>query len=155
VPEPVIAEVGARIMGLDDPTKKMSKSETGQGHAINILDTPDEITHKIKRATTDSLRDIVFDEKRPGVFNLLTIYELLSGLKRDDIVAHFVGKGYGDLKGELAELMVEKLKPLQQKYREVTGDPSYIEDMLMSGADKVRPIAEKVVKTVKDKVGLG
>ena len=107
LPEPVIAEVGARIMGLDDPTKKMSKSETGQGHAINILDTPDEITRKIKRATTDSLRDIVFDEKRPGVYNLLTIYEILSGMKRDEIVAHFDGKGYGDLKSELAELVVE------------------------------------------------
>jgi tryptophanyl-tRNA synthetase len=155
VPEPVIAEVGARIMGLDDPTKKMSKSETGQGHAINILDAPDEITKKIKRATTDSLRDIVFDEKRPGVYNLLTIYELLSGMKRDEIVAHFAGKGYGILKQELAELVVEKLKPLQQKYREVTSDPAYIDNILNTGVEKVRPIAEKVVKAVKDKVGLG
>jgi len=155
IPEPVIPRVGARIMGLDDPTCKMSKSETGQGHALYLLDSPDEIRMKIKRATTDSHRDILFNESRPGINNLLTIYELFSGKSRSEIEAHFQGKGYGVLKEELAELVIEGLKPLQERYREITADPAYLESMLKKGADKVRPIAEGVLRRVKDRIGLG
>ncbi len=155
IPEPVIPDVGARIMGLDDPTIKMSKSETAEGHAVNLLDPTDVILKKIKRATTDSHRDILFNETRPGINNLLTIYELFSGQDRSEIEAHFSGKGYSELKNELAEVVIEGLRPLQERYRELTADPAYIENLLKEGADKVRPIAQRVVRKVNDKMGLG
>jgi tryptophanyl-tRNA synthetase len=107
-------------MGLDDPTTKMSKSELGSGHAINLLDSPDTIRAKVMRATTDSLREVYFDEKRPGIYNLLVIYELFTGLSRPDIEAKFEGKGYADFKQELAELIIDRLHPLQSRYQEIT-----------------------------------
>ncbi|MFC2038597.1 tryptophan--tRNA ligase [Chloroflexota bacterium] len=155
LPEPIIAEVGARIMGLDDPNNKMSKSETGSGHAINLLDSPDVIRNKIKRAATDSMREICFDENRPGVNNLLVIYELLTGKSRKDIEAFFDGKGYTDLKRELGEVVVEGLAPLQKRYAELTADPTYIDSLLVAGADKARPLAEKTLALVKERIGLG
>jgi len=155
VPKAVIAEAGARIMGLDDPTQKMSKSEEQPGRAINLLDSPDDMRNKIMRATTDSLREIRFDEGRPGVNNLLVIYEQFTGQGRKEIEARFEGKGYADLKRELAEVVVEGLSPMQTRYRELTADPSHIERLLAEGADKVRPIAEKTLALVKDRVGLG
>lgn len=155
VPEPMIPKTGARIMGLDDPTKKMSKSETGHAHAIDLLDAPDEIVKKIKHATTDSLRDILFDEKRPGIFNLLTIYEQFTGKAREDIEKHFKGSGYGELKKELAEVVVEGLRPIQERYSELMADPADIEAVLQRGADRVRPTAEQTVARVKETVGLG
>ena len=155
LPEPVIPEVGARIMGLDDPTKKMSKSEEASGHAINLLDPPDLIRSKLMRATTDSLREIRFDENRPGVYNLLVIYELFSGKNRKEIEAHFAGKGYSDLKKEVGEAVVEGLRPLQKRYAELTADPTHIDSILREGANRVRPMAEKTLALVKERVGLG
>ncbi|MFC1921596.1 tryptophan--tRNA ligase [Chloroflexota bacterium] len=155
IPEAVIPDVGARIMGLDDPTNKMSKSETGSNHAINLLDTPEVIKGKVSRATTDSLREICFDEDRPGVNNLLVIYELFTGKNRKDIEAHFDGKGYADLKRELGEVVIEGLAPLQKRYQELTADAGYIDSLLAEGADKARPLAEKTLALVKERVGLG
>lgn len=155
IPEPVIPETGARIMGLDDPTKKMSKSETQQGHAIHLLDSPDVIRSKTMGAVTDSLREIRFDENRPGIYNLLVIYELFTGISRAEIEARFEGKGYADFKKDLADVIIEGLKPLQSRYRDLTADESYIDSLLAEGASKIRPIAEKILTTVKDKVGLG
>jgi len=155
LPKAVIPEVGARIMGLDDPTKKMSKSEDNPGHAINLLDSPDEIRAKIKRATTDSQREIRFEEKRPGIYNLLVIYELLSGLSRAEIEARYEGKGYAHLKKDLGEVVVEGLKPLQSRYRELTAEPGHIDSLLAAGASRVRPLAEKTLALVKSRVGLG
>lgn len=155
VPEVVIPEVGARIMGLDDPTKKMSKSETRPGHAICLLDSPDEIRSKIMRATTDSLRQIRFDESQPGIYNLLVIYELFTGLSRPDIEARFEGSSYADFKQELAEVIIESLHPLQSHYWELAADPTYVDSLLTEGASKVQPIAEKTLTIVKSKVGLG
>ncbi len=155
VPVPFIPNVGARIMGLDDPSKKMSKSESAVGHAINLLDPPDQIVKKIKRATTDSQRDIVFDPTRPGIYNLLTIYELCSGLKRPEIEARFHGKGYGDFKSDLAETVVSALEPVQRRYHELADDPAQLEAMLRAGADKLKPVAADVLRRVQDKVGLG
>jgi tryptophanyl-tRNA synthetase len=155
LPEPVIPPFGARIMGLDDPTKKMSKSETQSGHAIYVLDSPDEIRSKIMRAATDSMREIRFDEGRPGIYNLLMIYKLLSGLSNPEIEARFGGKGYADLKRELAELIIEGLRPLQSRYRELTADPDYIDSLLAGAALKLRLLAEKTLTTVKEKMGLG
>ncbi len=155
LPKAVIPEVGARIMGLDDPTKKMSKSEDNPGHAINLLDSPDEIRAKIKRATTDSRREIRFDENRPGIYNLLVIYEIFSGLSRAEIEARYEGKGYAHLKKDLGEVVVEGLKPLQSRYKELTAEPGHIDSLLAAGASRVRPLAEKTLAKVKERVGLG
>ena len=155
LPEPVIPQSGARIMGLDDPTSKMSKSESSSGHAINMLDSPDEIRSKVMRATTDSLREIRFDEDRPGIYNLLVIYELFTGLSRPDIEARFEGKGYSDLKQELAEVIVDSLSPLQSRYRELMAEPTYLSSLLTEGASRIRPIAERTLSLVRDRLGLG
>lgn len=155
IPEPVIANVGARIMGLDDPTKKMSKSESAYGHAILLLDSPDDIRSKIMKATTDSLREIRFDENRPGIYNLLVIYEAITGQSRPEIESRFEGKGYGEFKKELAEVVIEYLRPLQARYREITADQNYIDSIAINGAEKIRPIAEETLNDVKRKVGLG
>ena len=155
LPEPSIYSVGARIMGLDDPTKKMSKSEDSRVHAIHLLDSPDDIRTGVMRATTDSLREIRFDENRPGIYNLLILYELFSEVQRDEIEARFEGKGCADLKKELAEIVIEKLRPLQSKYHDLTNDANYIDAVLSDGALTVRPIAEKTLATVKTLMGLG
>ena len=154
-PEPSIPKVGARIMGLDDPTSKMSKSEERPGHAVHLLDPPDAIRSKIMKATTDSLREIRFDESRPGIYNLLVIYELLTKRSRPDIEARFEGKGYSDFKRELAEVTIEELRPLQSRYQKLMADPTYIDSLLAEGASKARPMAENTLNLVKDKVGLG
>jgi tryptophanyl-tRNA synthetase len=155
LPEPVIAKIGARIMGLDDPLKKMSKSDKQENHAIGLLDSPEDIRLKVQRATTDSLYEIRFDKNRPGINNLLTIYALFSGLSHADIEKQFAGRGYAVLKEELAEVIIESLGPLQSRYRELMKEPAYIDRLLAEGASQVRPIAEKTLRTVKDKVGLG
>jgi len=155
LPKATMPKVGARIMGLDDPTKKMSKSEDKQGHAVGLLDKPEEILKKIKRAQTDSGREIKFDEKRPGVFNLLSIYQAFTGEERGKIETHFDGKGYGDLKKEVGEVVVEGLKPIQAEYEKLTRDPKQIDLLLKEGSARVRSTAQKVLKMVKDKVGLG
>lgn len=155
IPEPLILEVGARIMGLTDPEKKMSKSDDQVSQAIGLLDSPDEIGTKIMRATTDSGSSIQFDENRPGINNLLTIYQLLSGLSRLDIEKRFEGKGYRVFKLELAEIIIEKIKPLQSRYHELMTDPAHIDFLLTQGASKVRPVAEKILALVKAKIGLG
>ena len=155
VPKAVIAETGARIMGLDDPTQKMSKSEEQPGRAINLLDSPDDMRNKIMRATTDSLREIRFDENRPGINSLLVIYEQFTGQGREEIESRFEGKGYVDLKRELAEVVVESVNVVQTRYRELTADPAHIDRLLAEGADKVRPTAEKTLALVKERVGIG
>jgi len=155
LPEPLIPDIGARIMGLDDPTKKMSKSETASGHAIDLLDPPDDIRAKIMRATTDSRREIRFDASRPGIFNLLTIYHLFSKQSQKEIEAQFEGKGYSDFKKALAEVVIEGLRPLQERYKELTADPTRIDSILADSAARARPTAEKVLNEVRKKVGLG
>jgi tryptophanyl-tRNA synthetase len=143
VPEPVVPELGARIMGLDDPTKKMSKSERRPGHAIYLLDSPDAIRAKVLRAVTDSQHWIRFDESRPGMYNLLVIYELFSGLSRPDIEARFAGKGYGDFKRELAEVIIEGLQPVRSRHRALMAQAAHIDALLAEGAARVRPLAEQ------------
>ena len=155
LPEAIFVETGGRIMGLDDPTKKMSKSNTHEGHSIGLLDSSDDIFSKITRATTDSQRKIQFDESRPGIYNLLTTYQLFSGMNQAEIEARFAGRGYGDFKKELAEVIIENLKPLQSRYREITAEPGYIDRLLEEGGAKVRPAAERTLRVVKDKIGLG
>ncbi len=155
IPEPSIPTVGARIMGLENPERKMSKSEGGEGNTINLLDSPNKIRKKIKRATTDSLREITFDENRPGIYNLLVLYELFTGEKREDIEARFEGKGYADFKAELAEVVVEGLRPLQDRYEALIEDAAYLDTLLSKGADRIRPTAERVLAKAKQRMGVG
>lgn len=155
IPEPFIPETGARIMGLDNPLKKMSKSEQNSGHAIRLLDSPDDIRSKIMKAQTDSLKEIRFNENRPGIHNLLVIYELLTGAGRQAIEDRFEDRGYHELKKELAEVVIESLRPIQLRYSALMEDTHHIDDLLLEGAAKVRPIAERTINRVKNLVGLG
>lgn len=155
LPESRLPDAGARVMGLDDPAKKMSKSDEHPGHAIYLLDTPDEIRGKIARATTDSLREVRFDDSRPGITNLLGIYELFTQLPRPQIEARFEGKGYMDFKKELADVIVNGLQPLQSRYRELAEDPVYIESVLAEGASRAQPVAAKMLDEVKRRIGMG
>ncbi|GAA8358421.1 tryptophan--tRNA ligase [Helicobacter pylori] len=152
VPEPLIAKVGARVMGLDDPKVKMSKSHKGANHAIFLLDEPDVIVKKIKKAATDSIGVIEFDEKREGVFNLLNIYMLLSDESPEKIEERFKNKGYGDFKKELAEVVIQSLKPIQERYQEVSDDE--VKAVLNCGAEKARPLARATYQKAKELMGL-
>ncbi|ACL25007.1 tryptophan--tRNA ligase [Chloroflexus aggregans] len=155
IPEPVIRESGARIMGLNDPTSKMSKSDTTRGHAIRIVDEPDEIRWAIKRAVTDSYNEIRFsdDPDRAGVNNLLQIYELLTGKSRPEIEAHFAGKGYGALKSELAEVVIESLRPIRERYYQLMDDPAELDRILAIGAEQARAVAEPKMTLILERVG--
>ncbi|WQS41269.1 tryptophan--tRNA ligase [Helicobacter pylori] len=152
VPEPLIAKVGARVMGLDDPKVKMSKSHKGANHAIFLLDEPDIIVKKIKKAATDSMGVIAFDETREGIFNLLNIYMLLSDENPEKIEERFKNKGYGDFKKELAEVVIQSLKPIQERYREISDDE--VKAVLNCGAEKARPLARATYQKAKELMGL-
>ena len=154
MPATSLPAVGARIMGLDDPSKKMSKSEAGAGHAISLLDPPATIRKKIMRATTDSAPAVDFALLGPGVENLLNIYQAFSGWDAEQMRAHFAGLRYGDLKKQVAEMVVASLEPLQQRYREIAAEPGYVDGILRQGAERVAPIANSTVELVKRRMGL-
>jgi tryptophanyl-tRNA synthetase len=154
VPNTSLPTVGARVMGLDDPTQKMSKSATGLNHAVALLDPPAKIRKTIMRATTDSLPAVDFDTAGPGVLNLISIYQAFSGEPDDAIKAKFAGLRYGDLKKQVAEMVIAHLEPFQQRYRDITADPAYLANVLRDGAQRVAPIANQTVHTVKQRMGL-
>jgi tryptophanyl-tRNA synthetase len=154
VPNTSLPTVGARVMGLDDPEQKMSKSATGAGHAVALLDPPEKIRKTIMRATTDSLPGVDFESMGPGVANLLSIYQAFSGDTDEAIKAQFAGMRYGDLKKRVAEMTIAHLEPFQQRYRQITGDPGYLAGVLREGAERVAPIANDTVRTVKRRTGL-
>ena len=154
IPEALIPKVGARVMGLDDPSVKMSKSIAGANHAIFLLDDAETIMRKVKKATTDSEGRIKFDENRAGVYNLLGIYEIFSQKTRAEIESHFANKGYGDLKRELGEVIVEGLRPIWQRYEDLSKEEGYIMQVLNDGRDRAKEIASKTYKKVKELVGL-
>jgi tryptophanyl-tRNA synthetase len=154
VPNTSLPTVGARVMGLDDPTQKMSKSATGLNHAVALLDPPAKIRKTIMRATTDSLPAVDFDTAGPGVLNLISIYQAFSGEPDDAIKAKFAGLRYGDLKKQVAEMVIAHLEPFQQRYRDITADPAYLASVLRDGAQRVAPIANQTVHTVKHRMGL-
>ncbi len=153
VPEAVIAETGARIMGLEDPTQKMSKSEDLPGQAIGVFDNPGVIRRNVMRATTDSGREVRFDPSRPGIYNLLTIYEVLSGESRPAIEARFEGKGYGDFKRALADLVLDVLTPIQERSRQLLTSGE-VDDILRQGAERAAPVAGATLLRVKRAMGL-
>ena len=156
VPEALVPSVGARIMGLDDPSTKMSKSINRPHHAVGILDAPETIMAVMRRAVTDSGREIVFSEApaKAGVTNLLAIYQALSRQSRETIEAHFAGKSYGELKREVAEVVIDTLRPIQQRYKAFMDDPATLDAMLQSGAEAARQRAAPMLRTVKERVGL-
>jgi len=154
VPETSLPMVGARIMGLDDPTRKMSKSATGAGHAIALLDSPEVIRKKIMRATTDSAPGVDFAVLSPGVENLLSIHQAFTGWSSEQMRAHFAGMRYGDLKKQVAEATVAGLDPLQRRYQEIVSEPGYVERILREGAARVEPVADATVELVKRRMGL-
>jgi tryptophanyl-tRNA synthetase len=154
MPATKLPAVGARIMGLDDPTTKMSKSAAGAGHAVALLDPPERIKKTIMRATTDSGSGVDFETMGPGVANLLNIFQAFSEWSNDQMRAHFAGMRYGDLKKQVAEMVVSKLEPLQARYREITSDPGYLDGVLRAGAAAVTPVANSTVQLVKERMGL-
>jgi tryptophanyl-tRNA synthetase len=158
VPQPVIAGVGARVMGLDDPTAKMSKSFAHvRGHAIRMLDDPAEIERSFKRAVTDSGNEIRFsdDPEKAGVNNLLGIYRVATGKDAAEVEADFMNaRGYGELKARVAEAVIEELAPIKVRYTELMSDPDELDRLLRQGADAARDFAEPKLNWVKDRVGL-
>ncbi len=153
IPDPYIPEVGARIMSLDDAAKKMSKSNPNPGSYISMLDEPDLIVKKIKRAKTDSDAEVRFDEKnKPEISNLLSIYAHCSGQSIPEIEAAYEGKGYGAFKQDLAEHVVNTLAPIQRRYEEIRKSGE-IRDMLKAGAEEANRQAEKMLSEVKEKIG--
>ena len=152
IPEPFIPKAGASIKSLQDPEKKMSKSDENMNGSIFLLDDADTITKKIKRAVTDSGTTIEFDESRPAINNLLTIYQLLTGKTADECVAHFGGKGYGQFKTELAEATIEFLRPFQERVQEY--DDAALRTILSKGAEKARDIAADTLRSVYSKIGI-
>ena len=154
VPGTSLPSVGARVMGLDDPSQKMSKSAAGANHAVALLDPPAKIRKTIMRATTDSQPAVDVATAGPGVLNLLSIYQAFSGASDDEVKSTFNGLRYGDLKKQVAEVVVANLEPFQQRYREITADPTYLDGILREGAERVAPIANSTVRTVKERMGL-
>jgi tryptophanyl-tRNA synthetase len=152
VPEPYIPPVGASIKSLQDPLKKMSKSDENPNGAIFLMDDPDTVTKKIKRAVTDSGTTIEFNEERPAITNLLSIYQLLTGKSPEESVAHFDGKGYGHFKTELAEVVVEFLRPFQERVHQF--DDETLLGILKPGAEKARSVARETLKAVYERMGI-
>jgi tryptophanyl-tRNA synthetase len=155
IPSGFILKQGAKIYDLQNPTAKMSKSADSASGLIEILDTPEVNAKKIKSAVTDAGREINFDEKeKPGVSNLLTIHSALSGQSISELENHFAGKGYGDLKGEVADVVVEYLKPIREKTLELLADESHLLKMLSTGAAKAREVASTTLSKTYSKLGL-
>jgi tryptophanyl-tRNA synthetase len=154
VPKTDLPSVGARIMGLDDPTAKMSKSAIGSGHAIALLDAPAKIQKTMMRATTDSNPEVNFETMGPGVENLLTIYQAFGEKTVAEMRAEFSGMRYGDLKKRVAGMVIAKLEPLQAEYRRITADLGYLDAILREGKERVEPIANQTVAMAKSRMGL-
>ena len=158
IPEPVIPETGARVMGLDDPTVKMSKSLAHiRGHAVRLLDEPQEIMRSFRKAVTDSGREIVFSEdpEKAGVNNLLGIYKAVTEKSEEDVLADFANaRGYGDLKKRVGEVVVDTLAPIRERYHELMADPAELDRLLAKGAEQARAVSEPKINAMKEVMGL-
>ncbi len=152
VPEAYIPKVGARIMSLSDPTKKMSKSDDDPNGCVLLMDDADIVQRKFKRAVTDSGTEIRFDESRPAMYNLLEIFHLMTGKSQQEVEEHFAGKGYAQLKSQLADATIEFLRPIQQRVREI--DDERLDEILSVGRDKAAGIASVTLQQVFNNLGL-
>ncbi len=155
VPQPDIKPEGARIMALDDPSKKMSKSSPNPASYIALSDDPDTISRKIKRAVTDSGSEIVSTPEKPALANLISIFALLTNDTPSGVEEKFVGKGYGAFKTELGEVVVEAIKPIQERLAELEASPDVVDGILRRGAEQARAIASPKMEQVRDRMGLG
>ena len=153
IPEPYVAKVGAKIMSLQDPVKKMSKSDENPNASIYLMDDPDTIMRKCKRAVTDSEAQILYREEQPGVKNLIDIYSACTGKTPDETVKEFDGKGYGDFKTAVGEAVVSVLKPLQDEYARLEKDKAFIDGIIKNNAEKANYFATKTLRKVQRKVG--
>jgi tryptophanyl-tRNA synthetase len=151
VPEPRVVKEGMRIMGLDDPTKKMSKSATSEFNYIALTDSPDKIREKVKRAVTDSGKHVRYADDKPAIQNLINIYALLDNATPKEIEASYKGKGYAEFKSDLAEIIVDFLKDFQEKYDNI--EDKDVLKILEEGREKAKTLAEKKMEEVKEKVG--
>lgn len=155
IPEPYIPKIGARIMGLQEPTSKMSKSSTIPNDTILLVDTEDEIRKKIKKAVTDSEGIVKYDEQnKPGVSNLMEIYGIITNKTMNKIEKEFEGKGYGEFKNTVAEAIINELKPFHEKYNELMENPKYLEEIYNKGAKKAREVASRNLEDVYKKIGI-
>ncbi len=153
VPEPLIQEVGARIMSLQDPEFKMSKSDENENGYILLLDEPDVINRKMKRAVTDSFAEVKYRDEQPGIKNLINIYSAFTGESVEEIVKKYEGEGYGKFKGDLSEVIIEGLRPIQEKYNDYMKNKDYLEEVYKNGAEKAERAARKTLRKVYKKVG--
>jgi tryptophanyl-tRNA synthetase len=154
VPEPHIREGGARVMGLDDPSRKMSKSSGSENSYIAIMDKPDVIRRKIKRAVTDSGADVRGGPEKPAITNMLDIYSALSGAPVAVVEQRYEGKGYAEFKADLGEVVVEALAPIQARIRELEADKSYTLGVLRQGAERAGAIASRTLAKARERIGL-
>lgn len=153
-PKELIQKSGSRIMSLQDPSKKMSKSDENKNSYLGLLDSPDDIRGKIKIAVTDSGKEIVFDhEKKPAIANLLTIYSLFSDMPIKEIEKKYKGKGYGEFKKDLGDVAVLHLEPFQKKYRALKKNPEQVVAIVREGAKSAKQISSKTLADVKQKIG--
>lgn len=154
VPEAYIVQDTAKIADLQDPTIKMSKSASSPNGIIELLEEPARIAKKIRSAVTDAEREIAFDrERKPGVSNLLSIYSALSGRSIEDLVAAYAGAGYGDLKKDLAEVVVEFVRPFQERTRTFLDDPAQLDKVLATGVERARAVAAETLRQVYERIG--
>ncbi|MCR5716515.1 MAG: tryptophan--tRNA ligase, partial [Lachnospiraceae bacterium] len=151
--EPYLGKTGAKIMSLQDPTKKMSKSDENPNASIYLMDDPDTIMRKFKRAVTDSEGHVSYNENQPGVSNLIDIYSACTGKSTDRIVAEFEGKGYGDFKSAVGESVVEILKPLQERFADLSKNKDYLDQVIKNNAEKADYYAQKTLRKVHKKIG--
>ncbi len=155
VPEPYIVKESAKIMDLQDPTAKMSKSATSPKGLIDLMDDPSRIARNIRSAVTDTDATVRYDpENKPGVSNLLVIHSVLSGQPVAEVADTFAGRGYGDLKKEVADVVVAAITPFQERLRTLLGDPAELDRILADGADRARPVATATMGRVRDALGL-
>lgn len=158
LPEVKVPEAGARVMGLDNPENKMSKSYAHiRGHAVRIVDDPKEIMRSFKRAVTDSGNEIVFsdDPEKAGVNNLLSIYQAVTHKGKEAILADFAdARGYGDLKKRVAEVVIEEINPVRERYNQLMQDPAELDRLLAIGAEQARAVAQPKVDAMKEIMGL-
>ena len=153
IPEAYIGKVGARIMSLQDPAKKMSKSDENPNASIYLMDDRDTIIRKFKRAVTDSEATIAYREEQPGIRNLLDIYCACRGIRPEEAVSEFAGKGYGELKMAVGETVADTLSPLQTRFAELSKDKSYIDSVIKNNAEKAAYYANKTLRKVQHKIG--
>ncbi|MBM6861384.1 tryptophan--tRNA ligase, partial [Clostridium saudiense] len=154
IPEGYVPKEGAKIMDLQDPTKKMSKSEENPNCYILIMDPPEVIRKKISRAVTDSIGVINYSDDQPGVKNLINIICAIKNTTPEEVVESYEGKGYADLKKDVADIIIEELTPVQEKVKSLLSDKKYLEEIYKNGAQKANYTANKVLRKMQKKIGL-